>query len=80
MANDTWRTEWIYQIKTRLERLDKKETYQYLGILEADTIKWVEMKEKIKKECNILAEDLVLYILPLGLVRLRTFRLNTWVS
>ncbi len=26
------------------------ETYKYLGILEADTIKQVEMKEKIQKE------------------------------
>ena len=30
--------------------LGEKETYKYLGILEADTIKNVEMKEKIKKE------------------------------
>ena len=30
--------------------LGGKETYKYLGILEADTIKHVEMKEKIKKE------------------------------
>ena len=30
--------------------LGKKETYKYLGILEADIIKQVEMKEKIKKE------------------------------
>ena len=28
----------------------EKETYEYLGILEADTIKQVEMKEKIQKE------------------------------
>ena len=28
----------------------KKENYKYLGILEADTIKQVEMKEKIRKE------------------------------
>ena len=28
----------------------EKETYKYLGILEGDTIKQVEMKEKIKKE------------------------------
>ena len=27
----------------------EKETYKYLGILEADTIKQAEMKEKIKK-------------------------------
>ena len=30
--------------------LGEKETYKYLGILEADTFKQVEMKEKIKKE------------------------------
>ena len=29
--------------------LGANETYKYLGILEADTIKQVEMKEKIKK-------------------------------
>ena len=28
----------------------EKETYKYLGILEADTIKHVEMKGKIQKE------------------------------
>ena len=28
----------------------KKEPYKYLRILEADTIKQVEMKEKIKRE------------------------------
>ena len=28
----------------------EKETYKYLGILEADTTKQVEMKEKIQKE------------------------------
>ena len=28
--------------------LEGKETYKYLGILEADTIKQVEMKEKIR--------------------------------
>ena len=31
--------------------LREKETYKYLGILEAVTIKQVEMKEKIEKEC-----------------------------
>ena len=30
--------------------LGEKETYKYLGILEADIIKQVEMKEKIQKE------------------------------
>ena len=41
MANYTWRKESNYQIKTRGE----KETYKYLGILEADTIKQVEIKK-----------------------------------
>ena len=48
------RLQWIlvistgvnYQIKTRSEN----ETYKYLGILEADIIKQVEMKNKIQKE------------------------------
>ena len=30
--------------------LGEEETYKYLGILEADTIKQVEMKDKIQKE------------------------------
>ena len=30
--------------------LGEKEIYEYLGILEVDTIKQAEMKEKIKKE------------------------------
>ena len=34
----------------KIKTLAKKETYKYLDILEADTIKQVEMKEKIKKE------------------------------
>ena len=29
---------------------EEKETYKYLGILEADTVKQMEIKEKIKKE------------------------------
>ena len=33
-----------------IRTLGDNETYKYLGILEADTIKQVEMKEKIKKE------------------------------
>ena len=33
-----------------IRMLGEKETYKYLGILEVDTIKQVEMKEKIKKE------------------------------
>ena len=34
----------------KIRTFGEKETYKYLGILEADTIKQVEMKEKIKKE------------------------------
>ena len=40
--------ELLNQDKIRM--LGEKETYKYLGILEADTLKQVEMKEKIKKE------------------------------
>ena len=34
----------------KIRTLAENETYKYLGILEADTIKQVEMKEKIQKE------------------------------
>ena len=34
----------------KIRTLGEKETYKYLGILEADTIKQVQMKDKIKKE------------------------------
>ena len=34
----------------KIRTLGEKENYKYLGILEADTIKQVEMKEQIKKE------------------------------
>ena len=37
--------------KGKIRTLGEKETYKYLIILEADTIKHEEMKEKIKKEC-----------------------------
>ena len=40
------RTELPNQDKIRNRR---KETYKYLGILEADTIKQMEIKEKIDK-------------------------------
>ena len=38
------------QNQDQIRTLGEKETYKYLAILEADTIKQVEMKEKIKKE------------------------------
>ena len=34
----------------KIRTLGEKETYKYLGILETDTTKQMEMKEKIKKE------------------------------
>ena len=34
----------------KIRTLGKKETYKYLRIFKADTIKQVEMKDKIKKE------------------------------
>ena len=34
----------------KIRTLGEKETYKYLGILGADTIRHKEMKEKIKKE------------------------------
>ena len=49
MVNDTWLMECSYQIKIRTP--GEKETYKYLEILEADTIKQAKMKVKIKKEC-----------------------------
>ena len=35
----------------KIRTLGENETYKYLGILEADTIKQVEMKNRILKEC-----------------------------
>ena len=49
MANDILLTEWHYQVK-KIRTLSEKEIYKYLGILEADTINQVEMKDKIKIE------------------------------
>ena len=34
----------------KIRTLEENETYKYLGILEAETIKQVEMKDKIRKE------------------------------
>ena len=34
----------------KIRTLGENETYKYLGILETDTIKQVEMKDKIQKE------------------------------
>ena len=40
----------------KIRTLAENETYKYLGILEADTIKQVEMKKKKKKKKNISGE------------------------
>ena len=50
VANDIWLTEWNYQITTKFRTLEENETYKYVVILEADTIKQVQMKDKIRKE------------------------------
>ena len=56
MAKDEWRKEENHQIKKKKKKkkkkirtLEEKENYQDLGILEMDTIKQAEMKEKITK-------------------------------
>ena len=36
--------------KDKIKMLTENETYKYLGILEVDTIKQAEMKEKFQKE------------------------------
>ena len=43
----------------KIRTLGEKETYRYLGILEADHIKQVEMKEKIPKEYHRKARTLL---------------------
>ena len=56
-SNEKWQTtpdSWNGTAKSRT--LGEKETYKYLGILEADTIKQVEMKEKKKLRKNISGE------------------------
>ena len=52
MKSDKWHlTDGIELLnQDKIRTLGEKETYKYLGILEADTIKQVEMKEKIQKE------------------------------
>ena len=48
--NPTDGTELPNQVKIRT--LGEKETNKYLGILEADTVKQVEMKEKLRKSIS----------------------------
>ena len=40
-----------WHVTDEIRTLGEMETYKYLGILEADIIKQVEMKKKIKKVC-----------------------------
>ena len=50
-SNKKWQTTSNWRNGTtksnKIRKLEEKETYKYLGILEADTIKQVEMKGKI---------------------------------
>ena len=44
-------TDWMeLPNQDKIKTLREKKTYKYLGILETNTIKQVEIKEKIKKE------------------------------
>ena len=45
-------TEKVALLNQVIRTLGEKEMYKYLGILEADTIKRVEMKERIKKSIS----------------------------
>ena len=42
-----------HMLKKKIRTLRKKETYKYLGILEADTTKQAEMKEKTTQNQTI---------------------------
>ena len=49
--NVSWWKEWNKQIKEN-QNAWRKGKYNYMGILEADIIKQVEMKEKFKKSIS----------------------------
>ena len=55
--------------------LGEKETYKYLGILEANTIKQVEMKEKIQNEYLRRTRKLLLIKLS---SKILVNGINTW--
>ena len=63
-----------YQIKTRLERSEKKITYKHLGILEASTIKQVEMKKNLRKHRRRTRKLLETKLCSRNLIK----RINTW--
>ena len=53
-SNEKWQTTDGMEPpnQDKIKTLGEKETYKYLGMLEADTIKQVEMKEKIRKNIS----------------------------
>ena len=58
-----------------IRTLVEKETYKYLGILEADSIKLVEMKEKIRKKyLRITTKLLGIKLFGRNLIK----GINTW--
>ena len=59
----------------KIRTLRENETYKYLGILEADTIKQVEMKDEVRKE--YLRRTRKLFVTKLSSRNLIK-RLNTW--
>ena len=69
MENEIGQKQSKYQTKKKSERSEKKETYKYLGILEAGTIKYAEMKEK-----RILQENTKLLETSRNLIKV----INTW--
>ena len=50
--HEKWQTTYGMELPNhdRIRTLEENETYKYLGILEADTIKQVQMKDTIRKE------------------------------
>ena len=64
----------------KIRMLREKETYKYLGLLDADTIKQIEMKEKNKKEYHSRTKKLpetILYNRPIFEVDQRTRKFMT---
>ena len=59
----------------KIRTLAENETYKYLSILEADTIKQVEMKDKIQKEDSWRTRELLeTKLSSRNLIK----RINTW--
>ena len=52
-SNEKWQTTYDWRNGTtksdKIRTLGEKDTYKYLGLLEADTIKQVEKKTKFKR-------------------------------